>query len=404
MKNITLKEVKNTRDKTEFRNLSKRLYKGNRSWVTPLDNDIEKVFDPKKNLLFSDGEAIRWIAIDQEGNTVGRIAAFYNNELANTNEQPTGGCGFFECENDQDIANLLFDTAKQWLIEHKMEAMDGPINFGNRDEWWGLLVEGYEFQPLYGNNYHHPYYKAFFEDYGFKNYFNQHTYIRNVTSGDCGQAVYDRVKRFENAPEYRFEHIRKNNLEQVAEDFRIVYNKAWAVFTGVKPIDRELTKKILNQLKPIMDEKLIYFAYFNDEPIGFFVMIPDLNRVIAPFNGKLNLINKLRILWDIKFTKKANRIIGIIFGVVPEFHGKGIESGMMNSFEKEMEKGTIKYKSLELSWIGDFNPVMMRVVESYVRAKRHKMHTTYRLLFDPNKEFKRAPRMGAKRVKEMHDQ
>ncbi len=398
MDQYKLEVVESKKQKHEFYELARRLYAGNRCWVCPIDNDIESVFDPQKNELFADGDAVRWILRDSSGKVVGRIAAFYNKDVANLNDQPTGGCGFFESIDDQQVANILFDAAKLWLEQHGMEAMDGPINFGDRDSWWGLLVDGYEFQPLYNNNYNPPYYVKLFENYGFRNYFNQHTYYRNLRAGEFSQSVYDRVKRLQETPGYRFGHIKKENLEQVADDFRMIYNKAWAMFPGVKPIDQEHAQQLMKTLKPIIDEKLIYFSYFNDEPVGFFIMVPDLNRIIGRFKGKLNIVNSLRLLWQLKM-RKVDRVFGIIFGVVPEFHGKGVESGMIYAFEQAVARGEIKYKTLELAWIGDFNPVMMRMVENYVCAQRHKVHVTYRYLFDRNKEFKRCPRMGVRKEK-----
>ena len=395
MAKYLLEKVITDAQKKEFLGFAKKLYKGNRYWVHPLDDDIEARFDPSRNELFDGGEAIRWIVRDDEGKVVGRIAAFYNKEQAvKDNEQPTGGVGFFESINDQQVADMLFDASKEWLASKGMEAMDGPINFGDRDQWWGLLVEGFEFQPLYTNPYNPPYYKELFENYGFQNYFNQHTYNKIFKTGTFSPAVYDKIKRLEETPGYRFEHIKKGDLESVAENFRTIYNKAWAKFSGVKPMDREHAHKLMNSLKPIIDPKLIFFAYFNDEPIGFFIQVPDLNRLIGRFNGKLNLINKLRLWLMLKFTNKADRIFAIIFAVVPEFQARGIESGMIHAYEKMVDSGQLKYKSLELAWIGDFNPVMMRMCENYVMARKHKMHTTYRYLFDRTKEFKRAPRMG----------
>lgn len=392
-----LETVETPEQKKEFIDFPKRLYKGNRYWVCPLDNDIESRFDPLRNELFTDGEAVRWIVRDDAGKVAGRIAAFYNRPLAMLNEQPTGGCGFFESIDDQRVADMLFDASRLWLAERGMEAMDGPVNFGDRDEWWGLLVEGFELQPLYSNPYNPPYYKELFENYGFRNYFDQHTYYRNIVSGELSQSLYDKVKRLEEMPGYRFEHIRKKNIEQVAKDFRLIYNKAWARFPGVKPMDEEHARKLMKTLRPIIDEKLIIFAYFNDEPIGFFIMIPDLNRIVGRFKGKMNLINKVRLMLLLKFTKKADRVFGVTFGVVPEFQGKGIEAGMIRAFEKLVDRGEIGYKTLELAWIGDFNPVMMRVAENYVCASRLKMHTTYRYLFDRDREFTRCPRLGIAR-------
>ena len=191
--NYILEEVASAAQKREFLDFPKQLYRGNRNWVCPLDGDIEAVFDPSKNEKFIDGEAVRFLVRDEKGKVTGRIAAFYNKEQAACEEQPTGGCGFFESVDDQKVADMMFDACRQWLADKGMEAMDGPINFGDRDSWWGLLVNGFEFQPLYQNPYNPPYYQALFENYGFKNYFNQHTYIRNIKSGVFPPTVYERV-------------------------------------------------------------------------------------------------------------------------------------------------------------------------------------------------------------------
>ena len=393
----TLQEVTSPQLAREFLNLPKRIYKGNRNWVCPLDEDIEKVFDPARNPLFGDGEAIRWLVRNRKNEVVGRIAAFYNREQAAIEEQPTGGCGFFEAINDQEVADLLFDAARMWLASRGMEAMDGPINFGPRDTWWGLLVEGYEFQPLYKNPYNPPYYKELFENYGFKNYFNQHSFIWRANVSEASERIFDRAERLLSTPGYHVENIDMNNLEDAAENFRLVYNKAWALFSGVRPMAQEEAMQMMKAMKPIIDPDIIFFAYFNDEPVGFFIMVPDLNRVIGRFHGKMNLVNKLRLMAILKCTHKADRVFAIIFGVAPEYHGRGIESGIMHEFEQTVARGEIHYKTLELAWMGDFNPVMIRMVENYVCAHRNKTHVTYRYLFDRTKEFKRCPRLGVKR-------
>ena len=381
----------------EFIELPKRLYKDSENWVCPFDSSIKAVFDPKQNKLFADGEAIRWVAYNAEGECVGRIAAFYDKTHASGYEQPTGGCGFFEAINSQELANMLFDAAREWLAERGMEAMDGPINFGSRDAWWGLLVEGYEYQPLFENPYNFPYYKELFENYGFQNYFNQNTYLWTIDDDDVNEVVHERVKRLMQTPGYSFASIGGEDLYSVVEKFRNIYNKAWALFTGVQPMTEQEARQMADTMRPIIDRNLIWFAYFNDEPIGFFIMVPDLNRIIGKYNGKFGLINKLRMMWDLKVRKRSDRIFAIVFGITPEFQGKGVESGLM----KAMLDGYIRtkkndYKTVEFAWIGDFNPVMNRMVERYICARRHKVHTTYRYLFDRTKEFTRCPRVGFK--------
>jgi hypothetical protein len=167
----------------------------------------------------------------------------------------------------------------------------------------------------------------------------------------------------------------------------------------------EEARQMADTMRPIVDRNLIWFAYFNDEPIGFFIMVPDLNRLIGKYNGKFGLVNKLRLMWDLKVRKKSDRIFGIVFGITPEFQGKGVESGMM----KAMLDGYIRtskneYRSVELAWIGDFNPTMNRMVERYICAHKHKMHTTYRYLFDRTKEFTRCPKVGFKPRPKVEDE
>ncbi|MGL6268958.1 MAG: GNAT family N-acetyltransferase, partial [Chitinophagaceae bacterium] len=118
-------EVKDKNHIRAFLNLPRELYKDDKSWVCPLENDIESVFDPLKNNFHANGSCTRWILTNDHGHVIGRIAAFINTKKAHTFNEPTGGCGFFECINSQESANLLFDTAKAWLIAGGMKAMQG---------------------------------------------------------------------------------------------------------------------------------------------------------------------------------------------------------------------------------------------------------------------------------------
>src|ERR1043166_2413841 len=107
---MTIKEVVSADDQREFLHLPLRLYKDSQYWIRPLDKDIESVFDSEKNKSFRTGECVRWILKSESQETIGRIAAFYDNKIAKKgNDQPTGGCGFFECINDQGAAFMLFD-------------------------------------------------------------------------------------------------------------------------------------------------------------------------------------------------------------------------------------------------------------------------------------------------------
>lgn len=383
-------EVNNKETIKEFLMLPIELYKNDKNWIRPLDSDIEDVFNEKVNKFFRHGSCIRWILVDNNNKTIGRVAAFINKKTMNTSAQATGGMGFFECIDNQDAAFKLFDSCKNWLQNQGIEAMEGPINFGERDKWWGLLVDGFT-EPNYCMPYTHLYYKAFFENYGFKDYFQQYTYHRTV-DGALPDTYADKAARIARDSNYRFEHINKRKLEKYAEDFRYIYNKAWVKHAGVREMPKAQAMSIMNQLKPILDEEIVWFSYYNDEPIGFFIMIPELNQIVKHLDGKLkgkwDIAAKLKFLYH-QWKGTCKKMFGVAFGIIPEFQGKGLEGAIVMAAAKIVQPKA-KYTDFEMNWIGDFNPKMMHVAES-AGGKICKTHITYKCIFDPTVEFTRAP-------------
>lgn len=393
-------EVHTKADKKEFNDFAARLYKNNPYWIRPLNKDIEIVFDETQNPLFKQtggkngeikAQAIRWLLQNNIGETVGRIAAFVNPKtVLQDNEQPTGGAGFFECINDEKVAFALFDKAKKWLQERGMEAMDAPINFGERNQWWGVLIDGFDKAPNYQMGYNFEYYKDFFEKWGFQEYFQQFTYGRDMYDvSERLQKIADRVMSREG---YSFSHINKATIDKHAEDFRDVYNASWGNHAGVAKLTVEDSKALLKQMKPILEEDLVWFAYFEGKAIGFYVMLPELNQLFKHLNGKFGLWQKLQFMWH-KLQKNNNKVFGVIFGVSPEFQRKGVELGMVVAYQEERKKylnknAPYQYNYIEFNWIGDFNTNMVKLCES-LEAEKVKRHATYRYLFDRTKPFER---------------
>lgn len=386
---MTIKEVVSARDRQEFLSLPTTLYKDYPKWIRPLDKDVEMVFDPEKNKSFRTGECIRWILLNDKAQTIGRVAAFHDKKISvKGNDQPTGGIGLFECINDQSAAFLLFDQCKQWLQSKGMEAMDGPVNFGSRDRFWGLLIEGFHLEPNYQCNYNPPYYKDFFEAYGFQVYFYQLTFGRKV-DGPLDAKLYEKAKLISKNPAYRFEYLRKKEWGTLAEKIRTVYNRAWANRGEMPELTDQQAKLIVKQMKPILDETLIWFGYYNNESIAFFLSLPEVNQIFKHLNGKLNLVGKIKFLWH-TWRKTNRKAFGVLFGVVPEHQGKGVDGAIIETFRQMHQKEYVRYDDYEMNWIGDFNSKMIRVCEQ-INAPVVKRHATYRKLFDETKPFKRYP-------------
>ncbi len=378
--------------KAAFLALPVRLYAQDSNWIRPWDHDIEAVFDPSKNKHFAHGECIRWILQDTDGQTIGRVAAF--TDLDRQEEQPTGGMGFFECINSQEAAFVLFDACINWLKQKGMEAVDGPINFGDRDAWWGLMIKGWNHEPTYRMPWTKEYYIPLFENYGFKDYFQQFVYLAPIRDVVTSQGIEAKAQRIYQNPEYVFKSIEKKNIAKYAEDFRVIYNEGWANFPGVKTMTEAQANQLVSTMKPIIDEELIWFAYTaTGRPIAFFIVIPDLNQIIKHLNGQFNLWAKIKMgLLMLRGT--ITRTCGLIFGVVPDYQGKGLESAIALRFRQAgRDNPHYQYTSIDFNWVGDFNPKMVRF-SSQLGAKLEKVFVTYRYLFDREKPFKRCPRVG----------
>ncbi len=378
-------EVNNKDWVRQFLDLPKQLYKQDQNWISPLDNMIEAVFNPAKNVFFTHGEATRWVFKDNNGKISGRAAAFINTKKAYNYIQPTGGMGFFECSEDKDLAFYIFDTCRDWLRSKGMEAMDGPINFGENDNFWGLLVEGFT-PPSFGMNYNFPYYKDFFEEYGFRPYFEQvtnHLDLRVPFPERFWKIAEWVIKK----PGYSFRHFLWKDSEKFIDDFKTIYDDAWQFHENFTPINKEVLREQLREMKPISEEQFIWFAYHNEEPIAFLIMVPDANQLLRFFNGKMGLINKLRFLW-LKNRRIFSRARITVMGIRPKYQKSGIESGIFWHMDKMM-KNFPEYNEIELSWVGDFNPKMRQLHES-VGGYFAKRHITYRYLFNSPGEAQKA--------------
>ncbi|WP_312138392.1 hypothetical protein [Sphingobacterium sp.] len=373
-----LKEVINSADSKQFLELPAFINRGNQNYIHPLNSDIESVFDRSKNAFFKKGDGNRWNLYDAKGDIIGRIAAFYHfDEKRGENR---GGFGFFECIDEQEAANLLFDQAKTWLQANGLNHMEGPINFGTRDHWWGLLIEGF-YPPVYGMFYHPPYYQLLFKQYSFEVLFEQYTYRRKISAA-FSPAVLRRAGRIQQDPNYRFEDISGLSENELVTYFIEVYNAAWRDFDGVNALSRAEVAQLITHMRPAIDKKIIWFSYFKDQPIGFFINLPDLNQLLVKFlrQGSLNICQKIRFLYR-KTTRKCTTMVGMVFGIHPDYQGRGVESALIVNFANSVSKlGPHAYQEIQMNWIGSFNTKMIAVVES-LGAERYKTHCTYRLTF-----------------------
>lgn len=369
---MQIESVKCTNTEQSFLSVPDKIYRTDNKWVKPLLQEEKDVFDTDRNSFFKKGIAQRWV-LKKEDKVIGRIAAFISDKEATTFR---GGIGFFECIDNQEAAFQLFDVAKKWLQKEGAISMDGPISFGENDNNWGLLIKGFT-TPGYGMSYNPLYYQKFFEAYGFQPLYEQYTNHFDILKG-LPERFRKIAKRVISNPTYSFCHFEKKNSEKYLRDLELVYNLAWQQQDDFKPINFDYLLSSFEKMKSFLQEKLIWFAYADDKPIGFIVSIPDINQILKSFDGNLNLWNKLKFLFQVKM-KKINRVRVLVMGVIPEYQNRGIESGLIEvSFNAA--KKLQQFEEAELSWVGSFNDKMMAIHKAS-GAVLGKVHITYRYQF-----------------------
>ncbi len=370
----TIHNVISAADIRDFHRVLDKVYAEDSVFVHYLENDVEDVFSPEKNKLFNKGWQVqRWIA-KKGGEPVGRIAAFCRvlekDSNGNVIHADKGGIGFFDCIQDDAIASQLFDIAENWLYEKGVCDIQAPVNFGDRDSFWGLRIEGTT-APSYRENYHPTYYRKWFLDRGYEVEIEQFTY--DITEDKFNFERFSKIaERVTGSGKYTFEFLDYNQLEKFTSDFVTIYNKAWSFHEDFEPLTNEALLKRFKSIKPAMPKEFAVFAYDNGEPIGLFVSILELNLLFKSFKGKLGLWQKILFMMQRNSIRKAK---GIVFGIVPTHHNLGIETGMIMKFHQGL-RSLNRVDSMELSWIGDFNPKMISMLQS-LGAYKTKTHHTF---------------------------
>jgi GNAT superfamily N-acetyltransferase len=371
--NFFLREVNDADSSDLFLDMPSGIYKDDPHWIPYIQQEVAAVFDPKKNPYFNHGEAIRWVLLDERGRALGRIAAFIDFHKMFDTDKKIGEIGFFESVYDQNVAFTLFDTAVKWLTEKfNVTVVDGPVNFGENDKFWGLKIKGNGY-PSYGMTYNPAYYRYFFEEYGFEIQYRQFTNYLDLQSPlrERFRTIAERVSR---NPQYTFRHFEHRYRDRFARDFVEVYNRAWANFKSFVPMDDQMIMKTIEEMKPVMEEKFIWFAYVNGTPAGFLVGVPDVNQILRYSGANFDWWGKAKFGF-FRLFKRFTAARVVVMGVVPEFQRHGLESALiLRAFEAGRERN---YKHVQLAWVGDFNDKMIAIHKA-MGAVEDKVHATYR--------------------------
>ncbi len=364
---ITL--VTSAKERKEFLQFPYSHYSGDKYWVPPLKTEQKKLIDTKKKPFYENADIALFIA-HQNGKTCGRIAAIEDKRYNDYHQSKTGFFGFFECIDDETVANLLVKVAAGWLKDRGLTELLGPANPSMMDEV-GILVDGFEHYPSILMPYHKRYYDRLLKTAGLKKETDMYAY--RVT--EVGINV-ERSKRAGEIINRRYQDlkIRQVNLNKLDDEIQIVreiFNKSWSENWGFIPLTENELSTVAEDLKMILDPKYAHIAEINGKPVAFSIALPDLNQALRHMNGTLFPTGIFKLLW---YRRKIDSIRTALMGVLPEYRGKGIDALLhLKAIENGLEEGM---KSSELSWVLESNEGMKRVAKK-IGAKIEKVYRMY---------------------------
>jgi len=344
----------------KFHALPKRIYSNDPLYIPLVRQEVEG--------LFNNSNDDRWtiVLVEKSDTIVARAIAFIQKGLSET-----GGIGFLDFADDDLVSSMLLQACSDFIESHGCNQIQTPVNFGERDRYWGLRISG-DGLPSYQENYNPNYYEEHLLAFGFTRIFEQSTLELRIDELDDERLKKINLKLASRGIQVRQFSNRKR--EKFASDFVEIYNQAWWEHEHFQPMTEERVLQLLVEMKPIIREPYLLFAYDGDKPIGFFLAVIELNQIMQHLNGNMNWWGKIQFLFW-KRLIRITRLKGIIFGVIPEYQSKGVGASMVLKMHENMKKDA-NLEAAELAWIGDFNDRMNRFIKA-LGAREIKRHATY---------------------------
>ncbi|MBI4924857.1 MAG: hypothetical protein HY843_02950 [Bdellovibrio sp.] len=371
-----LKRVETQKDWEDFIDLPWMIYLDYPHWVPPLRVAIKDMLNVRKNPFFK--HAVMFPLLAYRGDEcVGRIMGIIDDNHNNFHKEKTAFFGFFECIDDQALANLFLDEIAKWAATKGMNLLRGPMNLSTNHEC-GLLIEGFEDSPTVNNVYNPPYYAKLIEQWGFKKAKDLYAYIIDGRSPSFSNLLLAQAEKLKKSSSVTFRTIDMKNFDKEVEMIHEIYNQAWEENWGFVPLSKEEFKHMAKDMKAIIDPELLLVAEVKGNPVGFTLTIPDVNQILKKIkNGKLFPLGFFKLLWNLKGPGKRsamNRCRILTLGIKKEFRPLGI--GPLLYAELLKRGPALGYPVGEASWILEDNEPMNRALV-HMGAQKTKVYRLY---------------------------
>ena len=368
-----IKPVQTKKDLKQFIMLPFKLYKNDPHWVAPLIMDQKNFFNPKKNPYYEHSEVQLFVA-EKAGEIVGRISAQTNTQHNKFHEDKIGFFGFFECINEQEVADKLISAASEWIKQKGMDTLRGPMNFSTNDEC-GLLVNGFESSPFVLMTHNPPYYLKLLNNAGLEKSMDLLAYL--IPKRPTPERLQRVVDKLQKRGRFTVRELSSKNKKELRKDLEIVftvYTKAWERNWGFVPMTEKEFFHMIDSMIDVVRPEFFYLAFVEDEPAGFYVALPDYNQLLKKVKGRLFPSGIFHLLFG---RNKITAMRVITMGVIKEFQGRGIDTVFYTkNFQMANSHKKLNIENAEMSWILETNTMMNRIASNLGGW----VHKTYRIL------------------------
>jgi GNAT superfamily N-acetyltransferase len=377
MAEIKIHPVENKKDLEEFITFPWTVYADNPFWVPPLINERKVFLDPEQNPFFEHARAQFFIAKQGQQN-VGTIAAFTNDRYNEFHEENKGWFGFFEVLEIPEAAQALFDAVETWNREAGHDSILGPAQYSTNDEL-GLLVDSFDDPPRILMTYNPPYYSQYILAAGYQKVMDlwAHSLSLKGYEKEIPEKLIRVVEKIRDRGQFHIRPVNMKHFDQEVEIVKAIYNKSWERNWGFVPFTDPEFDKLAEDLRQIIDPALSAIVEKEGEPVGFGILLPDLNqplRLAYPRPGVPETLTMLKLLWHWKVRRKMGWVRGFALGVLSEYRGRGVDAMMyLDLIKGALTRG---YEWAELSWTLETNFMINRTVEM-LGAKRYKTYRMY---------------------------
>ena len=364
----TLEIRQNEKDLDPFLNLPFSIYRGDPYWVPPVKKDVRDILGPG-NPFWNHSKKIIFTAY-RDGAAAGRIAGIIDDNHIEFHQEKAGFFGFFESINDYSVAEALLNSVKKWLRENGMEIMRGPVNPSTNEDC-GFLLEGFGSAPFIMMTYNPAYYLDFMERYGLLKAKDLFAWLMPVENGPVMrlEKLSSRIRN--KFPQLVVRPLEKKKFDEEIDAIMDIYNGAWEKNWGFVPMTEDEMRHLGKKLKPIVEPGLLQLAFFDKEPAGFLMALPDFNQALKLLHGKMTPLGILKLLY---YAPKIRTARLLTLGVKEKFRKHGIDALLYhNSLKYALEKG---YKWCEFSWILEDNVLTNRAAGT-MGGKLYKKYRIY---------------------------